>query len=146
MGQPFAERAKTEQQQRLCHQRQREQAVQAPAAREVDQDRAAGRAGDEGQQRPEAGQVVTELPERQVVGHGRDDARHVRGVLVHGQEAARVGGAGDKGQHQAELVVGLRAAPASGQFSGVLDRHLCAACCSWQGPMFWYVNKMPDRP
>ncbi|MCY1438987.1 hypothetical protein D9M71_552050 [compost metagenome] len=47
----------------------------------------------------------------------------MRGVLLHGEEAAGVGGTGDEGQAQPQLTIALLRAPPIGQATRVLDRH-----------------------
>ncbi len=127
-----AEQAKAQQQDGLQHQGQGIFAVQVFTPCPVDEDGGSGRASQEGQQRAKPLQDQPDLPQHQVVRHGRNDARHVGGVLLHGKEAAGVGGAGHEAEIAGKLPVGLRAAYPSGEVAQVGDGH---GRCRAGGPL-----------
>ena len=58
-----------------------------------------------------------------MVGHGRDDPGHMRGVLLHGEKPAGIDRPGDKGQGVTQVPVGQDRAFAPGQAPGIADRH-----------------------
>jgi hypothetical protein len=114
-----AQHAEGQQQQRLQQQRQCVLAGQRMAARVVDQHGRAGGAGQKGQDGAERIQRQAGA-EGQAVGRGGDDPGHVRGVAVHGEEAAGIGGAGHEGQRQAQVAVGAAGARGRGQGADVV--------------------------
>ena len=118
-----AEDTEQQQQHGLQCQRQGVLAVQTAAAREVDHQRRAHRAKDEREQGAEAGQRQVGGPEGQIVGHRRDDAGHVRSVLLDGDEPAGIGGPRNEGEAQAELAIAMGGSSAIGQTTGVVDGH-----------------------
>jgi len=122
-GQACAEDAEHQQKDRLEQQGQREAAVQAAAPDVVDQDRGAGRAEQEAEQRAERGQHQVGVAQHQVVGRAGDDAGHVRGVFAHRQEASGIDGAGNESQRHAQVPVGAGSAFMSCQAARVTDRH-----------------------
>ena len=79
-------------------QRQGVLAVQLPPPRVVDHHRRTRGAKQKRQHRTKTTPDQLMDSQREVVGHGRDDAGHMRGVLLHGQKAASINRTGDKRQ------------------------------------------------
>ncbi|MNI32852.1 hypothetical protein D3C73_867760 [compost metagenome] len=118
-----AQQAKDQQQHGFQQQRQGVFAGQVGTPPEVDQERGAGRARQERQQRRHALQHHHQAAQRHVVGHHGNDARHVRGVLLDGQKTARVDRAGGKGQEVGKMPVGLRATADRRQSAQIRNGH-----------------------
>ncbi|KAG0789268.1 hypothetical protein G6F22_006759 [Rhizopus arrhizus] len=93
-----AQQPEAQQQHGFEQQRQGVFAGQVGAPAEIDQERGTGRAGQEGEQCGQALQHHDHAAQRHVVGHHRNDARHVRGVLLNGQETAGIDRPGGEGQ------------------------------------------------
>ena len=81
----------------------------------VDDEGGAGGTGDEGQQGRKAGQRQTRSTRRHIVGDGRNDAGHVRGVALDREKASRIGRSSDEGKDGAQLAVDRAAAVRPGE-------------------------------
>jgi hypothetical protein len=98
-------------------------AVELSAAAPVDQDGGAGCTEEEGEQGAESCEEKTDFAKGKVVSHGGDDAGHMGGVLMHGEEAARIGCTSDKGEEKGQMAISLRATVFSGESSQIHKRH-----------------------
>lgn len=98
--------------------------MQLPTPGKVDQDGGGHGPAQKGEQPAQTAQGQVRGPQHQIVGHGRDDAGHVGGVLLHGQKAPSIGSTGHEGQGKPQMSVGVPGAFTAGQPAGVFDGHL----------------------
>ena len=90
MSKRRADQAKAEKEGRFQQQRRRIYALRATAAAPVDQDGGGGCTEQKRYQRAQPRHHQSDFAQREVIGHGGHDARHVRGILPDSQKATSV--------------------------------------------------------
>jgi len=123
VDQMAAKQAEAQQQRSLEQQWNRKFAAQARTARPVDQERRGGRARQERDQRANAVHHQHVVAQDQFVRNRGNDAGHMGRVLLHREEAARVGRTGHEAQHARQPAIGDRVPLMGGQTAQVPDRH-----------------------
>ena len=69
---------------------------------------------------PAPAKTKVNVAQHDIVGHGRDDARHVRCILLDGHEPTGIGRTGDEGQKKGKVTVRLFRAFPGCQFSEIV--------------------------
>lgn len=114
---------KQNQQRGLHQQRQRVFAVHPAPSRVVDEYRRASRARHERHKSTGPAEHHVVYAQHKIVGHRRDDARHVRGVLLDSQESAGIDGPGHECQRKSKVAIATLGSLSARKTPDVVDGH-----------------------